>query len=389
MQRFDVAVIGCGGIGSAAVQHLAARGLRVVGFDRFPPPHDRGSSHGHTRVIRQAYFEHPLYVPLLRRAYSLWTALEQQRGRQLYHPVGVLEAGPADGIVAPGVLASAEQYELPVQTWSVDEASRRVPGILLDESMQVVFEENAGYLLVEDCIQAYLELARERGAEVRTDEVRRIAARNGSVEVTTEAGTIEAAAAVITAGPWARDLVRHATERMWDLPLEVVRKHLHWRPTRNSSCRVESGFPVFFVEETGEEWGEPVTRFFYGFPQLDSRGVKVAEHSGCSHVADPLLDERLPESEDTRRVSDFVRRRLVNVEPHGGEHACCFYTMTPDGHFIVDQVPQSPHIAFAAGLSGHGFKFASVLGETLAALALGEQPACDLGFLNATRFVES
>ena len=188
--------------------------------------------------------------------------------------------------------------------------------------------------------------------------------------------------------------------------MEVVRKHLHWRPTLDAMYGADQGFPVFFVEEPGEEGSDQTTdgngnqptdgplvggntRFFYGFPKLDMRGLKVAEHSDGALVEDPLTCERGPEREDTLRVEDFIRRRLAGVAPDGGEHASCFYTMTPDGHFIVDQLPNAGHVAFAAGLSGHGFKFASVLGETLSQLALGESPTCDIDFLRASRFMES
>src|SRR5262245_10969008 len=170
MTTYDAIVIGTGGVGSAAALHLAQRGCRVLGLDRFPGGHDRGSSHGHTRIIRMAYFEHPDYVPLLRRSYELWTELEQLREKQLYYPVGLLEVGPPDGIVIPGVFASARQHGLAIDEVDHVTLRERFPGFLLPEGCQAVFESNAGFLLVEECVLAHLDQAIQNGAELRTGE---------------------------------------------------------------------------------------------------------------------------------------------------------------------------------------------------------------------------
>ena len=165
MQTYDVIVLGAGGVGSAALHELARRGVRALGIDRFRPPHDQGSSHGQTRVIRQAYFEHPNYVPLLKESYRLWRSLEAATGRSLFHEVGLLEVGPADGIVVPGVLRAAAEHGLEVEQVAADEIERRWPGLRVPGDLVGVFERNAGYLLVEDCVAAHLAAARVGGCD--------------------------------------------------------------------------------------------------------------------------------------------------------------------------------------------------------------------------------
>ena len=160
---YDVIVIGCGGVGSATLWQLASRGARVLGIDPYAPGHDRGSSHGDTRVIRQAYFEHPDYVPLLRRAYALWSDLEQQAGRRLYHETGVLEIGPPNGEVVPGVLTSARVHGLEVESLTADEVAQRFPGCAVPDGDVAVFEKRGGFLRVEDCVIACARQAGQRG----------------------------------------------------------------------------------------------------------------------------------------------------------------------------------------------------------------------------------
>src|SRR6478735_9287746 len=159
MERYDVTVVGVGGVGSAALYHLARRGVRAIGVDRFSPPHDRGSTHGHTRVIRQAYYEHPNYVPLLRESYREWFDLESHVGKNLFHQIGLLEVGPEDGTVVPNVLSAAAQYDIPVESLGAAEVESRWPGLRIADGTVGVFEPGAGYLLVEDCVQAHLDAA--------------------------------------------------------------------------------------------------------------------------------------------------------------------------------------------------------------------------------------
>jgi sarcosine oxidase len=374
---YDVIVIGCGGVGSAALWHLASRGARVLGIDQFAPGHGRGSSHGQTRVIRQAYFEHPDYVPLLRRAYDLWFELEQRQSQRLYHQSGVLEIGPPDGEVIPGVLRSARQHDLAVEELTASDVQRRFPGFHMPEGFAAVFEKQAGFLRVEDCVLAHVQQAQRRGAELIASEVvTGWQATKQGVTVETAGQRFEARGLVVTAGAWAAGLLADLLEDT-DVELKVQRKHLHWYGNRDPRYREENGCPVFFYELP--------EGLFYGFPQIDELGVKVAEHSGGEAVADPSRLDRAMDPQEALRSERFLEAHLSGVGGPRTRHETCMYTMSPDGHFLVDRHPRWPNVVFAAGLSGHGFKFASVLGELLADLALQGNSPLPYGFLRVSR----
>ncbi len=373
MPCYDAVVLGCGGIGSAALYQLARRGLRVLGLDQFGPPHDRGSSHGSTRLIRQAYFEHPDYVPLLLRAYDLWNDLAQHVGRQLYFETGLLQIGPPAGAVIPGVLASARQHGLEVESLTAVAAQRRWGGFAVPEAMAAAYERRAGYLLVEACVQAHLDAAQAAGAELKTYEsVRRWSGDGKTVQIETDRARYEAARLVVTAGPWAGPLLQEL-----GVPLQVRRKPFFYFENHDEQLTAAGGCPTFFYELPQGN--------FYGVPQIDPRGVKIAEHSGGEPVADPLLVDRAQRAGDYERVAGFSRAHLPALSAIVREHAVCMYTMSPDEHFLVDRHPAQRQVVFAAGLSGHGFKFAPVLAEALAELALDGSSTLPVDFLSLRR----
>jgi len=374
MVHYDAIVLGTGGIGSAALYHLARRGVRAIGIDRFHPPHDRGSSHGHTRVIRQAYFEHPDYVPLLFESYRLWRDLERHTGRQLLHQIGLVEIGPADGVVVPGVLRAAEQHQLTIELLSAAEIERRWPGLRVSDPLVGVYEPTAGFLLVEECVAAHLEAAHDAGAELLPNtEVLNWSAGERGVSVLTSRGEFAAEHLIITAGAWAGQLLAELR-----IPLTVRRKSLFWFATDSAHYDIMSDFPIFLFELPDG--------VFYGFPKLDPRGVKIAEHSGGRVVKDPLMVDRSIDSEEQRRSLDILARHLPAVSPRMSDHCVCLYTMSPDEHFIVDHHPAHANVAAAAGLSGHGFKFAPVLGQALADLVLDGGTDLPIEFLSLARF---
>jgi monomeric sarcosine oxidase len=375
MKRCDVIVLGVGGVGSAALYHLARRGIRAIGIDRFNPPHDRGSTHGHTRVIRQAYYEHPNYVPLLRESYREWFDLEAHLERKLLYQIGLLEIGPADGAVVPNVLSAAAQYQIPVESLNAAQVESRWPGIHVSRDLIGVFEPAAGYLLVEDCVQAHLDAARTAGAELLTDtEVVRLTTSDQSAIVRTSDGIeIEASKVILAAGAWTAEQFTKL-----GIPLAVRRKSLFWFANNDERYAVDSGLPVFLFELPNG--------IFYGFPKLDERGVKFAEHSGGRTVADPLTVDRTIDAVEQRRLVEVMSRLLPGVSSRVTNHAVCMYTMSPDEHFIVDRHPELPNLVFAAGLSGHGFKFVPVLGRALADLALDGGTELPIEFLSLNRF---
>jgi sarcosine oxidase len=373
MERYDAIVLGAGGIGSAVLYHLARRGVRVLGIDRFNPPHDRGSSHGQSRVIRQAYFEHPDYVPLLLESYSGWHELEQETNQKLLNQIGLIQVGPADGLVVPGVLCAAAKHNLAVEHMTAREVTRRWPGLTLPDDLHGAFEPKAGYLLVEDCVQAHLDASRASGAQLRTEtEVFSWTAEPHEVRVRTTQGEFAAARLIITAGPWASRMLADA-----NIALSVRRKSLFWFATDATEYEL-GACPVFLFELPHG--------VFYGFPKLDERGVKFAEHSGGRNIDDPLDVDRSIDVEEQQRLVEVLNQHLLGVSPRVTDHAVCLYTMSPDEHFIVDHHQDHANVVFAAGLSGHGFKFAPALGRALAEIALDGSTELPIDFLSRARF---
>jgi sarcosine oxidase len=390
MAVYDAIVLGTGGVGSAALYHLARRGLRVLGIDRFPPGHDRGSSHGRTRIIRQAYFEHPDYVPMLLRAYRRWEELAGQCGQQLYHETGLLQVGPPEGAVVQGVLASAKEHGLAIEELPGAEVEARWPGFRVPRPLVGLFEPRAGYLQVEACVIAHSQQAVQQGAELCSGEtILRWQADGRQLVVTTDRQQYRAARLIITAGPWAAALLADLK-----IPLVVRRKSVIWlaRPDAASVRIASSPQGVRGIEESYRaDAGYPAYLFelpqgvFYGFPQIDELGVKVAEHSGGAPVGDPLSAEGSLDPADLQRVLAFTASHLPLLSQRVTAHSICFYTMSPDEHFLVDRHPEHPHVTFAAGLSGHGFKFACVLGEAMADLAVDGDTEIPIGFLSIHR----
>jgi sarcosine oxidase len=374
MTSLDAIVLGAGGVGSATLYHLARRGLQVLGIEQFSRAHDQGSSHGHTRIIRKAYFEHPDYVPLLQRAYELWHKLEHESGQRLYEPVGLVEIGPPEGVVIPGILASARQHDLKIEM--VDRATfgDRFPGLVLPEDCVSVFEADAGYLLVEDCVRVHLEQAEMAGATLLTDTaVTAWRAERDEVVVQTPNDVYRAKSLIIAAGAWARELMQRL-----NISLEVVRKHLHWFNNTTQLYRQDGGFPVFFYERPGG--------FYYGFPQVDARGVKLAQHQGGTPVVDLSRIDRTIEPDELRDVRQFVSDHMPGLSLETSDHTVCLYTRSRDEHFVIDRHPEHENVFFAAGLSGHGFKFTSVLGQILADYICDGQTRLPAEFLKCSRW---
>ncbi len=365
-QHFDCLVLGTGGIGSAALYHLAKQGKRVAGIDRFGVAHDRGSSHGQTRIIRQSYFEHPSYVPLVQRAFELWEELQAEHGRDLYYQTGILQAGPGGGALIQGVLASSAEHGLPIEHLNVAEARKRWPQFAFDDDMEVVFEQRGGFLLIEHAISAHIEKAQWAGAELFVGHtICEVKTGGRCLEVLTDQGTFTADSIVVTAGAWAADLLPELKGH-----LRILNKPLHWYTADADLYSNRVGCPVFFFEsETGD---------YYGFPSIDERGLKLARHSGGTEVSNPLELNRSLDEDERSDVAGFLRKHLPQVSNQATDHAVCMYTVTSDSHFIIDRAELDDRIVYAAGLSGHGFKFAAALGELLAKMANGESHGYDL-----------
>lgn len=374
MRNYDAIVVGLGGVGGAALYHLARRGLRVLGIERFSPGHARGSSHGGTRIIRQAYFEHADYVPLVLRAWQLWEELSERRGEAMFEQVGLLQVGRPEGDVVKGVLGSAKKHALEVEELTSAEIARRWPGFSAADGMVGAYERRAGYLHVERAVLAHIAEAAAAGADCMFDRTVLSWRGDGAgVVVTTDVEEIRAGKLVLAAGPWAASLLADFAVR-----LEVLRKPVFWLATRDAAYRAERGCPCFLFELP--------TGIFYGIPQIDDRGVKVAQHTAGDLVADPLEVDRDLHAEDQRCVRAFAAECLPAARGEVRDHSVCMYTMTPDANFIIDQHPSFPQVTIVAGLSGHGFKFLPVLGEIAADLAIAGATELPIGFLRISRF---
>lgn len=354
---YDVAVVGLGAMGSAAAFHLAKRGVRVLGLERFTPAHDRGSSHGRSRIIRQAYHEGPAYVPLLRRAYELWRELEAEIDRELLLITGGLMIGGRDSAVVNGAAESARLHSLPCELLDAADLRCRYPMLRVTDDQIALYEAEAGVLFPEDCVRAHLDRAAALGADLRC-ETPMLAWRQDpdGVQVTTASDTWHVERLVVTAGAWAGRVL----DRL-GLPLQPERNVVFWfDPGAASGDFAPGRFPIFI-------WDRP-DRTLYGLPDVRGDGVKVAFH----HTGDVVDPDRVQ-----RQVSDdeiaAIRLRLAECIPalDGPPRAAtaCLYTNTPDEHFAIGIDPEFPRLVVAAGFSGHGFKFASVVGEILADLA--------------------
>ena len=369
-------VVGVGGMGSAALYHLARRGKRVLGLERFDIPHDYGSSHGHTRIIRLAYFEHTDYVPLLRRAYNLWESLEREAGETLLVKTGSISSARPGADILDLSLESCVVHDLPHEVLSAGQVARRFPGYSLPPGMMTLYQPDGGFLVPERCIVAHVEAAVRHGAKVHGREaVLEWSQRDGGVLVRTERGEYMAGRVVITAGGWAGKLV----ERL--APIAVPeRQVLIWMQPRSPALFEPSRFPVFGID-AGEE-GE-----FYGVPVFGIPGVKLGRYQREGRRVDPDAMDREPTLADELPLRRFAERYLPEGAGATLSMKTCIFTQTPDRHFIVDRLPDAPRVVIGAGFSGHGFKFASVVGELLADMATDRAPSAECGFLGLQRLL--
>jgi len=353
---FNVIVLGVGGMGSAAVFELARRGLKVLGLEQFSLVHDRGSSHGNTRVIRKAYYEHPNYVPLAKRSFERWYDLEQLCGRHLLTECGCLNIGLPDSELITGVRRAAEEHGLPVEHLPAREFTRRFEPLCFEDDFVAVLEQQAGLLYVEDCVRAHIEQARRLGAELREQEpVKSWKVDGAEVELQTAKGSYRAGRLVITAGAWA-----HAVLADLGLPLTVRRKVQFWFGTSCDQALRRDVFPIYLASALGG--------YYYGFPVIDGQGHKMARHDLGDQVADPSQVDRALHADEEQDVRRFLAKHLPSANGPLRSHKVCLYTLTPDQHFIIDVHTHHPQVVLAAGFSGHGFKFAPVVGEILADL---------------------
>ena len=374
---YDVIVAGLGGMGSAAAYHLADRGERVLGLERHAPAHDKGSSHGESRIIRQAYFEGAEYVPLLFRAYELWEELEKETGEDLMTLCGGLMIGPESGELVAGSVASADAHGLPYEMLDASELRRRFPIFEPGPETVALFEKRAGFVRPEATVKAHLGRAAALDADLRFGEpVVSWEAPDSGVRVRTERDVYKAGRLVVTAGAWAGELLSGM-----GLPLEVTRQILFWfKPGGGTAAFAPDLLPIWIFEpEDGN--------MFYSFPAVDgSDTLKAAFFRADGTPADPNTIDREVHEDEVEFIRRYLDRHVPSMNGELVRARTCMYTNTPDQHFVISPHPDYPQVTVAAGFSGHGYKFCSVVGEILADLSTAGETRHPIDLFSPSRF---
>jgi sarcosine oxidase len=374
-KSYDVIVVGVGAMGSAALHHLARRGSTALGLEQFEIPNDQGSSHGVNRIFRLAYYEDPGYVPLMRRALDLWLDLEATVGERLVHVTGSVDAGPADGDVFTGSLESCRVHHLDHEVLDSAALAARFPGYRLPEDTMSVFQPEGGFLLSERCIVAHVSTALAAGAEVHARESVmewRVTA-GGAIRVETDRGTYETTRLVVTAGAWAGQLV----PGLEGLAVPE-RQVLGWFQPIRPELFTPDRFPVFnLAVEEGR---------YYGFPVFGIPGFKIGRYHHLEEATSPEAMNRQVDDRDEQVLRAAIGPYFPDAYGPTMTLRTCLFTNSPDEHFILDSSPRQDEVILAAGFSGHGFKFASVIGEVLADLALDGHTGHDISMFALSRF---
>ena len=380
-KNFDVIVLGVGSMGSAACYYLASQGYRVLGLEQFDIPHDQGSHAGQSRIIRKAYFEHPDYVPLLERAYTNWKELESITGEQVYFPTGLFYAGISSESLIKGVLESAAKYNVQIESLSASAAKKSFPQFQIPDSYEVLFEPDAGFLTPERAILLFVDQAIRAGATIRTrEQATEWKPEGDSISVSTRNNTYGCKKLVITAGPWASKLIPGFSKH-----LKVTRQVLAWvNPVESESFKLGQ-LPCWMIDDHTQNG------MYYGFPVLPVGkfgapiGLKAARHYP-GLVSNPDAVNRLASIEDENDIIQALHKFLPGSYLSTHVMKTCLYTNTPDENFVIDFLPgHNQQVTIATGFSGHGFKFASAVGEIIADLTMRGKTDLPIGFLNADR----
>ncbi|MCL6707621.1 N-methyl-L-tryptophan oxidase [Pseudomonas sp. R2.Fl] len=356
---YDVAVIGLGAMGSAALAYLASRGAKVIGIEAHYPAHRLGSSHGDSRLIRLGYFEDPSYVPLLRRAYENWRSLEARLESEILTTTGVLQIGAPDSKIVSGTLSSCRLHDLPHIVLDRQEMARRFPAFRLDEGEIGVFDPQGGYIRPEAAIMGYLKLAAADGAAMHFGEkVVGIEPDDEGVTVVSEGARYRARKVVVATGAWIAELVPELRGMA-----NPIRQVVAWYQPANGFVAEPHRMPCFLRDE-GKEGS------YFGFPAIGADGVKIGKHAHFRESIDPNADNPPVNEADVTLLETFAKKRVPEVASVMMKSTTCRYTMLPSEDFLIDALPHQPNVVICSACSGHGFKFTSVIGEILADLAL-------------------
>ncbi|ASN05768.1 N-methyl-L-tryptophan oxidase [Virgibacillus necropolis] len=379
-KHYDVIVVGAGSMGMSAGYYLARQGVKTLLIDAFDPPHDQGSHYGDTRIIRHAYGEGREYVPLALRSQVLWDELEKKTHHKIFMQCGAMGFGPkGDAPFIDEAIISGKEYNLDVEQLTGAEMKKQFPGLYVPDDYNAFYEPNSGFLFSENCIQAYRELAEYHGAEFSINApVEDIEAYEDSVKVITKKGIFTADKLIISAGSWSGKI---ASKVNLKLPLIPSRQPVAWFEADESLFNANT-FPTFMVEVPSGD----TKAIYYGFPTFGGCGVKVGRHEYVDPIDPSTMNREFGSGEnDEGHIREFLDRFMPKASGELKKAVICMYTRTPDGHFIIDKHPEHSHISIAAGFSGHGFKFASVVGEILSQLAMSGETDHDISIFKLNR----
>ncbi|MBC7473105.1 MAG: N-methyl-L-tryptophan oxidase [Candidatus Sericytochromatia bacterium] len=368
--NFDVIVVGLGAMGSSACYYLSQNNINVLGLDQFNPPHNFGSSHGETRIIREAYFEHPLYVPLVQRAYDLWEDLQQKTTNiksdklennesallsdRLFLKTSGLMLGKKDSGVVSGAKKSAETHNLNYKLFNSDQIKKNYPAFNIPADNIGILENRAGILFPEKCIKKYLEYAKNKGVKINYNE-KMISwkSNNSNITVTTDKNVYYTDKLILSTGAWIKEIIPN-------LKLKITRQVLFWLDTKGNDEFKSEKFPIYICEKNPE-------KIFYGFPDLGT-GMKIAFHNHGQEIKPDNLDKNIY-SDEIKEISDIVGKYFPKLKTNIIKSEVCMYTNTEDENFIIDYYPSNNNVIVASPCSGHGFKFSSAIGEILSQMA--------------------
>jgi len=379
---FDVIVIGVGSMGSSACYHLSKHGHKVLGLEQFDISHEYGSHAGQSRIIRKAYFENADYVPLLERAYQIWKVLEEETNSKIYHPTGLVYFAPKDHSLVKGVKQSASLYHIDLDLFNAAESAQRFPHFHIPQNFETLFEPGAGFVTPEKAIRLYTDQALKRGAKINTHEQVFNWKKDGnSIVVTTDKNIYHCSKLIISAGAWARKMIPRLSGK-----LRITRQFVAWVKPKNWDQFTLQNFPCWLLADD-ERPG-----CYYGFPILpqpefgEPKGLKLAHHFPALET-DPDHVNRQATVEDEKNLEYALNKYLPGCFESFLSHKVCLYTNSPDEDFIIDKLPgHEDQVVIATGFSGHGFKFASVVGEILSDLAIKGTTVLPIEFLSASRF---
>ncbi|MBU3743015.1 MAG: N-methyl-L-tryptophan oxidase [Sediminibacterium sp.] len=377
-KHYDCIVIGVGSMGSAACYYLSKQNLRVLGLEQFTSPHKKGAHGGFTRIIRKAYFEHPNYVPLLKRAYENWHDLELQSGEQLYVPTGLLYAGPPGNDLLKRIREAAQQYAIPLEEWDAEILQKRFPQFTLPDNAEIMYEPEAGLLYPDKAIETFIRLSTEAGADIRQESaVISWKANATGVTVQTALDTFTADKLIVTAGPWAGAMVPGAQQH-----LTITQQTLAWYAPPSNMPSTVKDFPCWLIAVDG------VPGAYYGFPANQEQGPlgwKVAHHYPGNPIH-PDAANRIISKQELQTLENVAMQYLGVAPGSLTSTQTCLYSNTPDEHFVIDLLPNTfERVSVAWGFSGHGFKFTPVVGEILADLCIHGKTALPAQFLESAR----